>query len=221
MRGPCGPVANRAVCGILGTYDIDGLTISFRPEDWRLEAMLDELAYAGKQAGHHGITLYEDEIAPDVADVLPRMVHTLDEPIGDAGAINAYLVCRAARHAEVKVLLSRMGADEMFGGLSQALGRARRRPLPPPARRPAPPGRRAGGRALPVAGRRRGYRASRWAERFVALATSAEERRSTRATPTTASTSCTRRSTPSSGRGSTSWSASTRPSTTRARPTTR
>ena len=48
--------------------------------------------------------------------MLPRMVHHLDEPIGDAAAINTFLICSAAREAGVKVLLSGMGADELFGG---------------------------------------------------------------------------------------------------------
>ena len=127
--------------------DIDCYTISFRPEDRRLEAMPDDLAYARKLAGQHGIRLHEVEIAPDVADLLPRMVHTLDEPIGDAAAINAYLICRAAREAGVKVLLSGMGADELFGGYRKhyaGLLAARYRRLPGVLRHA---GRRAGGRA--------------------------------------------------------------------------
>jgi asparagine synthase (glutamine-hydrolysing) len=155
--------------------DIDSYTISFRPEDRRLEAMPDDLAYARKLAGQHGIRLHEVEIAPDVADLLPRMVHTLDEPIGDAAAINAYLICRAARDAGVKVLLSGMGADELFGGYRKhyaCLLAARYRRLPGMLRhRVVAP---AVGR-LPVAGRRRGYRAARWAKRFVAFADLPEE----------------------------------------------
>ena len=69
--------------------EIDCYTISFRAEDRRLEAMPDDLAYARMLASRHGIRLHEVEIAPDVADLLPRMVHTLDGPIGDAAAINA------------------------------------------------------------------------------------------------------------------------------------
>ena len=155
--------------------DIDSYTISFRPEDRRLEAMPDDLAYARKLAGRHGIRLHEVEIAPDVADLLPRMVHTLDEPIGDAAAINAYLICRAARDAGVKVLLSGMGADELFGGYRKhyaCLLATRYRRLPGLLRhRVVAP---AVGR-LPVAGRRRGYRAARWAKRFVAFADLPEE----------------------------------------------
>ena len=155
--------------------DIDSYTISFRPEDRRLEAMPDDLAYARKLADRHGIRLHEVEIAPDVADLLPRMVHMLDEPIGDAAAINAYLICRAAREAGVKVLLSGMGADELFGGYRKhyaGLLAARYRRLPGVIRHRvvAPAVDR-----LPVAGRRRGYRSARWAKRFVAFADLPEE----------------------------------------------
>ena len=155
--------------------DIDSYTISFRPEDRRFEAMPDDLSYARKVAARHGIRLHEVEIAPDVADLLPRMVHALDEPIGDAAAINTYLICRAAREAGVKVLLSGMGADELFGGYRKhyaALLAARYRRLPGVLRHrivtPAVD-------RLPVAGRRRGYRAARWAKRFVSFANLPEE----------------------------------------------
>ena len=126
--------------------DIDCYTISFRLDDRRLEAMPDDLAYARKLARQHGIRLHEVEIAPDVADLLPRMVQMLDEPIGDAVAINTYLICRAARQAGDKVLLSAMGADELFGATASTTPGCAP-PPPPPARRPAPPGRRAGGQA--------------------------------------------------------------------------
>ena len=150
-------------------------TISFRPEDRRLEAMPDDLRLrpqAGRPARHR---LHEVEIAPDVADLLPRMVHILDEPIGDAAAINTYLICAAAREAGVKVLLSGMGADELFGGYRKhyaGLLAARYRRLPGVLRHRvvAPAVDR-----LPVAGRRRGYRAARWAKRFVAFADLPEE----------------------------------------------
>ena len=155
--------------------DIDSYTISFRPEDRRFEAMPDDLAYARNLAARHGIRLHEVEIAPDVADLLPRMVYALDEPIGDAAAINAYLICRAAREAGVKVLLSGMGADELFGGYRKhyaALLAARYRRLPGVLRHGivAPAVDR-----LPVAGQRRGYRAARWAKRFVSFADLPEE----------------------------------------------
>ena len=155
---------------------IEAYTITFRPEDQRLEAMPDDAVYARKMAAHLGITLHEIEISPDVVDMLPRVVEMLDEPIGDPAAINTVLMCRAARDAGVKVLLSGMGADELFGGyrkhLACLLG-ARYRGIVPRTLRTrvvAPSVDR-----LPVAAGGRGLRYSRWAKRFLTFAELPEE----------------------------------------------
>ena len=154
---------------------IEAYTITFRPEDQRLEAMPDDAGYARKMAAHLGIRLHEIEISPDVVDMLPRVVDVLDEPIGDPAAINTILMCQAARDAGVKVLLSGMGADELFGGyrkhLACVLG-ARYQTLPRSLRSRvvAPSVER-----LPVAARGRGLRYSRWAKRFLSFAELPEE----------------------------------------------
>jgi asparagine synthase (glutamine-hydrolysing) len=95
---------------------IDAYTITFRPEDQRLEAMPDDAIYARKVAARYGIDLHEIEISPDIVGLLPRVVDILDEPIGDPAAINTLMMCEAARERGVKVILSGMGADELFGG---------------------------------------------------------------------------------------------------------
>jgi asparagine synthase (glutamine-hydrolysing) len=100
----------------------------------------------------------------------------LDEPIGDPAAINTLLMCEAARERGVKVILSGMGADELFGGYRKHLacvmaGRYRRLP--------------AGSRALvrsavdrlPVSAAGRGLRYARWAKRFLTFADLPEEPR--------------------------------------------
>ena len=109
--------------------------------------------YARKMAAHLGIRLHEIEISPDVVDLLPRIVDMLDEPIGDPAAINTVLMCEAARDAGVKVLLSGMGADELFGGYRKHLACLLGRPLPAAAADAARRVVRAGGR--PAAGRGR------------------------------------------------------------------
>ena len=101
--------------------EIDAYTITFRPEDQRLEAMPDDAIYARKVAAQFGVKLHEIEISPDIVDLLPRMVDALDEPIGDPAAINTLLMCQAARERGVKVILSGMGADELFGGYRKHL----------------------------------------------------------------------------------------------------
>ena len=117
--------------------EIDAYTITFRPEDQRLEAMPDDAVYARKVAAQFGIKLHEIEISPDIVDLLPRMVDALDEPIGDPAAINTLLMCQAARERGVKVILSGMGADELFGGYRKHLAclmASRYGRLPGPAR---------------------------------------------------------------------------------------
>src|SRR5262249_58528893 len=100
---------------------IDAYPITFRREDQGLEAMPDDAVYARKVAARFGIRLHEIEIAPDIVDLLPRIVDVLDEPIGDPAAINTLLMCQAARERGVKVILSGMGADELFGGYRKHL----------------------------------------------------------------------------------------------------
>ena len=153
---------------------IEAYTIAFRPEDQRLESMPDDARYARRLADHLGIRLHEIEIHPDVVEMLPRMVDVLDEPIGDPAAINTLLMCDAARDAGVKVLLSGMGADELFGGYRKHLAMLvaeRYRRMPATLRSAIAPA----VHALPVAVGGRGLRTVRWAQRFLTFGELPEE----------------------------------------------
>jgi asparagine synthase (glutamine-hydrolysing) len=155
---------------------VDAYTITFRPEDQKLEAMPDDAIYARKVARQFGINLHEIEISPDIVQMLPRMVDVLDEPIGDPAAINTVLMCEAARERGVKVLLSGMGADELFGGYRKHLAclmASRYSRLPGAVRRPA----RFAVNSLPVSIGDRGLRYPRWAKRFMTFAELPEEAR--------------------------------------------
>ncbi|MGD0698917.1 MAG: asparagine synthase (glutamine-hydrolyzing) [Trebonia sp.] len=155
---------------------VDAYTITFRPEDQKLEAMPDDAIYARKVAARFGVDLHEIEISPDIVDLLPRMVDILDEPIGDPAAINTLLMCEAARERGVKVILSGMGADELFGGYRKhlaCLAASRYHRLPDIVRRPA----RSAVSSLPVSIGDRGLRYSRWAKRFMTFAELPEEAR--------------------------------------------
>lgn len=154
---------------------IDAYTITFRAEDRRVEAMPDDATYARIVAKRYGIELHEIEISPDIVELLPRIVSTLDEPNGDPAAINTLLICEMARQAGVKVLLSGMGADELFGGYRKHYAcvlAARYGRLPRGLRtlvvRPAVD-------RLPVTVGGRGIRHARWAKRFLSFAELAEE----------------------------------------------
>jgi asparagine synthase (glutamine-hydrolysing) len=145
---------------------VDAYTITFRADDNRIEAMPDDAIYARKVAARFGIDLHEIESSPDIVELLPRIVDILDEPVGDPAAINTLLMCEAAREAGVKVVLSGMGADELFGGYRKHLAclmAARYRRLPGAIRGPA---RRVVGR-FPVVAGGHGLRYARWAKRFL------------------------------------------------------
>ncbi|MHC0429160.1 asparagine synthase (glutamine-hydrolyzing) [Streptomyces sp. O3] len=153
---------------------IPAYTIGFRAEDARFEAMPDDLRYARRVAERFGVDLREIEIAPNVLDLLPRMAYSLDEPIGDPAAINTFLICEAARQAGVKVMLSGMGADELFAGYRKHLANLlalRYQRVPRPLRR----GVSKAVDRLPVATARRGYRSVRFAKRFLSFAELPEE----------------------------------------------
>lgn len=90
-------------------------TIAYRSEDAELEQSADDAKYARKVARHFRADYHEIEVAPDIVDLLPKVVWHLDNPVADPAAIATYLISRAAR-PDIKVLLSGQGADEVFAG---------------------------------------------------------------------------------------------------------
>lgn len=142
-------------------------TIRFEADDMAHEKMPDDSRYARMVAEHFGTRHHEITIRPEIAGLLPKMIWHNEDLVTDSAAINTYLIARTARDEGTKVLLNGMGADEIFGGyrkyLSSILARLYRRFAPSFARRRViePMAAR-----LPVAGKRGGFRYSRWAKRF-------------------------------------------------------
>src|SRR3954452_17245543 len=153
---------------------ISAYTIGFRAEDAKFEAMPDDLRYARQVGEQVGVDLHEIEIPRNVLALLPQMTPPLDEPIGDPAAINTFLICSAAREAGVKVMLSGMGADELFAGYRKHLANLialRYHKVPGAVRRPV----ESIVDRLPVASAKRGYRSVRFAKRFLSFAGLPEE----------------------------------------------
>jgi len=95
---------------------LNTFTIKFKKEDLKRQGNVDDSHYAGFLAKKYGFNHHEIQIKPDIADLLPQITWHLDEPIADPAAINTYLISKAARNNNIKVLLSGMGADEVFSG---------------------------------------------------------------------------------------------------------
>jgi asparagine synthase (glutamine-hydrolysing) len=89
----------------------------------------DERPYARAVAQRYGTQHEEILLEPDVADVLPRLAHAFDEPLGDEAALPTFLICEAARR-HVTVALVGDGGDESFAGYERyaAVGLADRVP---------------------------------------------------------------------------------------------
>lgn len=148
---------------------VDSFTIRFSERDQQHEAMTDDAFYAQKVAKALDVKLHTIDVTPDLTQLLPKIVHHLDEPIGDSAAINTFLICDAARQAGVKVLLSGMGADEMFAGYRKHLANifaSRYRSVPSALRYLL----ESGLDLMPVSVRGRGIKPVRWAKRFTSFA---------------------------------------------------
>jgi asparagine synthase (glutamine-hydrolysing) len=68
------------------------------------------------RSDHHEIL-----VRPDVVRLLPKLLWHMDEPIADSAFVTTYLVAEFARR-DVKVILSGVGGDELFGGYRRYLG---------------------------------------------------------------------------------------------------
>ncbi|MDZ7307162.1 MAG: asparagine synthase (glutamine-hydrolyzing) [candidate division KSB1 bacterium] len=142
-------------------------TIKFGAQDSRMEAMPDDAKYARLIAQRFDTEHHEIVIAPNLVDLLPKILWHLDEPIADPAAINTYVIAKAAKESGTTVLLNGMGGDEIFAGyrkhLASMLAITYRR-IPRFLRK-----------ALvesfvhfaPVTFSQRGWRLARWAKRFI------------------------------------------------------
>jgi asparagine synthase (glutamine-hydrolysing) len=75
----------------------------------------NELKWARKVASHLGVNHVVDIIKPDITALFDKLMHHMDDPIGDFSIFPTYLVSQHARK-NVTVALSGDGGDELFGG---------------------------------------------------------------------------------------------------------
>ena len=84
-------------------------------------AAFDEREYARLAAETFGAQHEELVLSPmQIAELLPRLVEHLAEPVTDPALIPTYLLSEFARR-EVTVVLTGEGADELFGGYKRHL----------------------------------------------------------------------------------------------------
>lgn len=94
----------------LSTY-----SIGYTANDLAYDVVTDDLPFARFVSDLFNTNNTEFVLSPDVAALLPTVVETLDEPLGDPAAISSYLICAAAKKTNT-VMLSGVGGDELFAG---------------------------------------------------------------------------------------------------------
>jgi asparagine synthase (glutamine-hydrolysing) len=99
----------------IGTY-----TIGIKAEDLHYDIIPDDLRWARRVNETLKTTNREILLEPNAAELLPKLVYHLDEPIADPAVLTSYLVSVAARET-LTVLLSGVGGDEVFAGYPRLL----------------------------------------------------------------------------------------------------
>lgn len=84
-------------------------------------AFQDERPYARIVAEQYGTEHREFVVSPDVVDLLPDLVGTMEQPFADSSVIPNYYISKLTRQ-HVTVALSGLGGDEIGGGYQRYLG---------------------------------------------------------------------------------------------------
>ena len=114
-----GGIDSGVVVGLMSKYarPVRTFTVGFDAKygyyDERKEAALVAKRY---ESDHH-----EFVVNPNVAEILPKLVRALDQPLADSSAIPNYYISQLTR-TKVKVALSGMGGDELVGGYERYVG---------------------------------------------------------------------------------------------------
>jgi asparagine synthase (glutamine-hydrolysing) len=117
-----GGVDSSAVVGYMARHSAQPIrTYAIGFSGGEAEALYNELPYARRVAELFKTQHREIVVQPNVVALLPRLLWHLDEPICDTALVTTFLVSEFARE-DVKVILSGIGGDELFGGYRRYLG---------------------------------------------------------------------------------------------------
>ena len=93
---------------------ISTYTAGIKSEDLRYDIIPDDVRWARRVNETLQTDYHEIMLQPSIAELLPKLVHHMEEPPIDM-AIPSYLISKAARET-LTVMLSGMGGDEVFAG---------------------------------------------------------------------------------------------------------
>lgn len=99
-------------------YGLQTFTIGF---EGRNSPLLDERRYARKLAELYRLNYGEYLVNPDFDSISTEILDAFDEPFSDDSVIPSYYVSKVAAQS-LKVVLSGLGGDELFGGYQRYRG---------------------------------------------------------------------------------------------------
>jgi asparagine synthase (glutamine-hydrolysing) len=83
----------------------------------------DEMEYARLAARHFGTDHHEYYVTPeDVAQAIPALAASYDQPFGNSSVLPAYCCAKLARDDGIATMLAGDGGDELFGGNTRYAG---------------------------------------------------------------------------------------------------
>ncbi|MEJ7623566.1 MAG: asparagine synthase (glutamine-hydrolyzing) [Pyrinomonadaceae bacterium] len=95
-------------------------TVGIEQRDLRYDIIPDDAVWARRIGKLFNTDYHEIMLQPDVAELLPKLVYYMDEPVADPAIMTSYLISKAARDT-LTVLLSGVGGDEVFAGYPRHL----------------------------------------------------------------------------------------------------
>src|ERR1700754_5938 len=98
---------------------ISTYTVGIESQDLRYDIIPDDVRWARRVNEQLQTDYHEIMLQPSVAELFPKLVYHMEEPIIDM-ATPSYLVSQAARET-LTVMLSGMGGDEVFAGYPRQL----------------------------------------------------------------------------------------------------
>ncbi len=119
-----GGVDSSAIVALMNRHSagrrVSTYTVGIAPADLHYDIIPDDARWARQVGQLLNTDYHEIMLAPDVVELLPKLIYHMDEPVADPAIITSYLVSRAARET-LTVLLSGVGGDEVFAGYPRQL----------------------------------------------------------------------------------------------------
>jgi asparagine synthase (glutamine-hydrolysing) len=107
-----------AMMASLSERPVETFTVGFADAG---TSFIDERVYARMIAARYRLNHHEINVEPHVGEIIDDIVRAFDEPFADDSVIPSYYVSQQAA-GFVKVALTGLGGDELFGGYRRHLG---------------------------------------------------------------------------------------------------